>query len=168
MDFVNDLLPRATRAVDLLKRHGHMIAIAESSAGGLINAALLAVPGASACCLGGLVVYTYELRHAMLGISDDDVKGMTPSTEPYAMLAARALRQKMGCEWALAETGAAGPTGSRYGYPAGHACFALAGPRERSLTLETGSSDRAGNMLAFAAAGIDLLIEVVSARPDLT
>jgi nicotinamide-nucleotide amidase len=163
MDFIRDLLPRATRAVDLLKQHGHKIAIAESSAGGLINAALLAVPGASACCLGGLVVYTYELRHVMLGISDDDVKGMTPSTEPYAMLAARTLRQKMGCEWALAETGAAGPTGSRYGYPAGHACFALAGPRERSLTIETGSSDRAGNMLAFAAAGIDLLIEVVSA-----
>jgi len=163
MDFVNDLLLRATRAVGLLKQHGHQIAIAESSAGGLINAALLAVPGASACCLGGLVVYTYELREAMLGIGDNDVKGMTPSTEPYAMLAAQTLRRKMGCEWALAETGAAGPTGSRYGYPAGHACFAIAGPRERALTLETGSSDRAGNMMAFAAAGIDLLIEVVSA-----
>lgn len=163
---MHELLPRATRVVELLSARRQMIAVAESSAGGLINAALLAVPGASACCRGGLVVYTYELRRAMLGISDEDMRGMTPSTEPYALLAARRTRERVGTEWALAETGAAGPTGSRYGFPAGHACFAVVGPAvERSITLETGSSDRIANMHAFTAAALDLLAEVVAATP---
>jgi len=163
---VNELLPRAQRVITLLSARKEMIAVAESSAGGLINAALLAVPGASACCRGGLVVYTYEIRRALLGISDDEMRGMTPATEQYALLAAQRTRERVACDWALAETGAAGPTGSRYGFPAGHACFAVVGPGvERSLTLETGSSDRVANMYAFTAAALDLLAEVVAATP---
>ena len=159
------LLPLAGRAVKLLSARREMIVVAESSAGGLINAALLAVPGASACCRGGLVVYTYELRRALLGISDADMKGLTPSTEAYALLKARRAREKLSTEWALTETGAAGPTGSRYGYAPGHACFAVVGPGvERAITLETGSADRVANMEAFAAAAIELLIETVSAQ----
>jgi len=162
---MKELLPRAERAVKLLSARREMIAVAESSAGGLINAALLAVPGASACCRGGLVVYTYELRRAMLGISDAEMKGMTPSTEAYALLKARRVREKLSTEWALTETGATGPTGSRYGYAAGHACLAVAGPAvERAITLETGSADRVANMHAFAAAALELLIETVSAQ----
>ena len=108
-----ELLPRAIQVVALLSARKQMIAVAESSAGGLINAALLAVPGASACCRGGLVVYTYELRRAVLGISDEDMKDLTPSTEAYALLKARRTRERLATEWALTETGATGPTGSR-------------------------------------------------------
>ncbi len=163
---MKELLPRAERIVKLLSARKQMIAVAESSAGGLINAALLAVPGASACCRGGLVVYTYEMRRAILGISDDEMKGITPSTEQYALLKARRTREKLATEWALTETGATGPTGSRYGYPAGHACFAVVGPGvERAITLETGNSDRVANMHAFTAAALDFLAEVVAATP---
>ncbi len=163
---MRELLPHAERAVALLIARRQIIAVAESSAGGLITAALLAVPGASACVRGGIVVYTYEMRRALLGISDADMRGITPSTEQYALLAARRTRDKVASDWALAETGAAGPTGSRYGYPAGHACFAVAGPGvERSITLETGSSDRVANMHAFAAAALNLLIDAVTAAP---
>ncbi len=162
---MKELLLRAERAVKLLSARSEMIAVAESSAGGLINAALLAVPGASACCRGGLVVYTYELRRALLGISDAEMKDMTPSTEVYALLKARRVREKLSTEWSLTETGAAGPTGSRYGYAAGHACLAVVGPAvERAITMETGSTDRVANMHAFAAAAIDLLIETVFAQ----
>ena len=160
-----ELLPHAERVTKLLIARKQTITVAESAAGGLINAALLAVPGASACCRGGLVVYTYEIRRALLGISDEEMKGITPATEIYAMLAARRAREKVASDWALAETGAAGPTGSRYGYPAGHACFAVAGAVERTRTLETGSADRVANMYAFAAAALDLLAEVVAAVP---
>lgn len=160
-----ELLPHAERVTKLLIARKQTITVAESAAGGLINAALLAVPGASACCRGGLVVYTYEIRRALLGISDEEMKGITPATEIYAMLAARRAREKVASDWALAETGAAGPTGSRYGYPAGHACFAVAGLAECSRTLETGSADRVANMYAFAAAALDLLAEVVAAVP---
>jgi PncC family amidohydrolase len=163
---MDKLLPHAERAIVALKARHQTIAVAESSAGGLITAALLAVPGASACVRGGVVIYTYDMRRAILGIGDDEMKGITPSTEQYALLKARRLRDKLATDWTLAETGAAGPTGSRYGYPAGHACFAVAGPGiERAVTLETGSADRVANMQAFAAAALDLLTEAVAALP---
>lgn len=156
---MRDLIPHAEKVAALLKARGETIAIAESSAGGLINAALLAVPGASAYCLGGAVIYT---RKALLGLRDmraDMVQGMTPSTEAYALFKARAIRERFGADWGLAETGAAGPTGNRYGHAAGHACFAVAGRVERAATLETGSGDRVANMHAFAAAALQLLAQ---------
>jgi nicotinamide mononucleotide (NMN) deamidase PncC len=73
------------------------------------------------------------------------------------LLLARAVRQRLGATWGLAETGATGPTGNRYGDPAGHACLAVAGPAQRAITLETGQADRLANMRAFAAAALDLL-----------
>ena len=161
---MDKLLPHAERAIAALKAKNQTIAVAESSAGGLITAALLAVPGASACVRGGVVIYTYDMRRAILGIGDDEMRGMTPSTEAYALLKARRLREKAGTDWTLAETGATGPTGSRYGYPPGHACFAVAGPAStRATTLETGSPDRVANMHAFAAAALDFLAETVAA-----
>lgn len=161
---MDKLLPYAERATALLIARGETIAVGESSAGGLITAALLAVPGASACVRGGIVVYTYEMRRAILGISDAEMKGITPSTEQYALLKARRLRERCGSDWALTETGAAGPTGSRYGYAAGHACFAVAGPVELARTLETGSAERVANMQAFAVAALELMADVLAVR----
>src|SRR5690349_17026128 len=128
------------------------IAVAESSTGGLISAALLAVPGASAYFLGGAVVYTRTARRALLNIPDAALAEMRPSTEPYALLLAQTARERFSATWALSETGAAGPTGNRYGDAAGHSCIAISGTDERAITIETGSNDRAANMLAFAIA----------------
>lgn len=156
---MRDLIPHAEKVAALLKARGETITVAESSAGGLINAALLAVPGASAYCLGGAVIYT---RKALLGLRDmraDMMQGLTPSTEAYALFKARAIRERFGADWGLAETGAAGPTGNRYGDAAGHSCFAVAGRVERTATLETGSADRVANMHAFAAAALQLLAQ---------
>ncbi|MCW5575559.1 MAG: CinA family protein [Burkholderiales bacterium] len=159
------LLPHAERAIAALKARNQSIAVAESSAGGLITTALLAVPGASACVRGGVVIYTYDMRRAILGIADEEMKDFTPSTESYALLKARRLHERVKTDWTLAETGATGPTGSRYGYPPGHACFAVAGPGvEHATTLETGVADRVANMQAFAAAALDFLAEQVSRR----
>src|ERR1700716_212386 len=133
--------------------------IAESSAGGLISAALLAVPGASAYFLGGAVVYTRAARSALLAIPESALEGMRPSTEPYALLLARTARTRFGSTWSIAETGATGPTGNRYGDAAGHACIAIVGPVEKAQTLETGSADRLPNMRTFAQAALTLLLE---------
>jgi PncC family amidohydrolase len=152
-------LNTAGRVAQLLKDRQHTIAIAESSAGGLISASLLAVPGASAYFLGGGVIYTQRSRQGLLNITDHDMTGLRSSSEPYALLLARTVKQRLGATWALAETGAAGPTGNRYGDAAGHACFAVAGPLVRSGTLETGSPDRIGNMHAFTEAALQLLVE---------
>ncbi len=156
---MQSLLMAAEAVAKWLRARGETLAVAESSAGGLLSAALLAQAGASGFFLGGAVIYTGQARAALLGITPADMQGLRPSTEPYALLLARRMRERMGATWALAETGAAGPTGNRYGDAAGHACFAVAGPAEAAITLETASADRAANMHAFAAAALALLQE---------
>lgn len=151
------LLPTAQRIAALLTARRETLAVAESSAGGLISAALLAIPGASAYYLGGAVVYTRASRRLLLDLPDAALDGVPPSTEAYATMMARAATARFGATWALAETGATGPTGNRYGYDAGHACLAVAGPAERAITLETATPDRQANMRLFAAAALDLL-----------
>ena len=135
------------------------IAVAESSAGGLISAALLAVPGASAYFLGGAVVYTRDARRLLMEIGDAEMKGLRFSSEPYARLLASQMRQRFSTTWGLSETGAAGPTGNRYGDAAGHSCMAVAGPNHTVFTLETGSSDRQANMQVFAKTALELLLK---------
>ena len=149
------------RAGSLLKARGQTLAVAESSAGGLINAALVAVPGASAFYLGGLIVYTPVGRLELLGISKEQMKGMRSASEPYAALMAKTVREKLGATWGLAETGASGPTGNRYGDAPGHACIAVSGPVEAMITVETGSAAREANMWAFADRALKLLEECV-------
>ena len=142
---------------DLLKARGHTIAVAESSAGGVINAALVAVPGASAYYLGGSVIYTPKGRAALLGIGKDEMAGIRSASEPFATLLARRVRIHLGTTWGLSETGASGPTGNRYGDAAGHACIAVSGPVEAASTIETGSADREANMWEFARRALELL-----------
>ena len=154
---MDELRPLAAALAAQLIERKQTIAVAESSAGGLISAALLAVPGASAYFLGGAVIYTQAARRGLLGVPDEAVQGLRSSTEAYAVVKARAIRERLGTTWGLAETGTTGPTGNRYGDAAGHACLAVAGPVERALTLETGDGDRERNMLRFARAALQLL-----------
>ena len=140
----------------LLKERKQTIAVAESSAGGLINAALVAVPGASAFYLGGAVIYTKVGRTALLNIGAD-AKGLRSASEPYAKLMAHRVREKLGATWGLAETGASGPAGNSYGDAPGHACIAVSGPRGAVITVETGSADREANMREFTRRALQLL-----------
>ena len=154
METLSDL---AATIAARLKERRETVAVSESSTGGLISAALLAVPGASAYFLGGAVVYTRRARVALLGISDEAMAGMRSASEPYAALCAMTVRERHRSTWGLAETGATGPTGNRYGDPAGHSCIAIAGPSPRVTTLRTGSDDRAANMRGFAQRALEEL-----------
>jgi len=151
-----DLGALAAALAALLKLRAQTLAVAESSAGGLINAALVAVPGASAYYLGGAIIYTGASRVALLGIEVAEIKGLRSASEPMAQLLAHRVRDKLGATWGLAETGAAGPSGNRYGDAPGHACIAVSGPVEAVITLETGSADRQANMRAFARRALEL------------
>lgn len=154
---MDELGTMASAVGGLLKTRGHTVAVAESSAGGLISAALLAQPGASAYFLGGGVIYTQAARRALIRVPDEAMVGLRSSTEAYALVQARAARAMLATTWGLGETGATGPTGNRYGDAAGHACIAVAGPVERVITLETGSPDRTANMWRFTRAALELL-----------
>lgn len=153
------LLPIAEKVAALLKQRKETIAVAESSAGGLISAALLAVPGASAYYIGGSVLYTRQSWRAYRDFDEKIFAGARSVTEPNALIRAKFIRERMATDWGVSETGAAGPTGNTYGDPAGHVCLAVAGRVERAITLSTGSKDRAENMVAFAAAALNLLAD---------
>ena len=153
----DELIAQAAALARRLVERKETIGVAESSAGGLISASLLAVPGASAYFLGGGVIYTQAARRGLLQVPDEAVRGIRSSTEAYALVKARTIRERLGATWGLAETGASGPTGNRYGDAAGHACLAIAGPVERAVTLETGHGDRALNMRVFTRAALELL-----------
>lgn len=154
---MDDLDAIAAELGERLKARGETIAVAESSSGGLISAALLSVAGASKYYLGGAVVYTGKARMQLMDLPREAVAGMRSASEPYALLLARTARERFGATWGVSETGAAGPTGNGYGDAPGHTCIAISGPSEAALTIETGSDDRAANMRAFAAAALELL-----------
>lgn len=147
---------------------GETVGVAESSTGGLISAALLAIPGASAYFRGGGVIYTPRARAALVNITKDDMEGIRAASEPYALLLARRARDLLGATWGLSETGATGPSGNRYGDAAGHSCTAVVGATssefaERVITIETGSADRQINMRAFAMRALQQFAEVIGA-----
>ena len=146
----------------LLKARRQTLAVSESSTGGLVSAALLAVPGASAYFQGGAVVYTQAARVLLLGIDEAAMAGLRSASPGYAQLCARTVRERFGTTWGLAETGAAGPEGNRYGDAPGHSCLAVSGPVELVRVLETGAADRGANMEAFARALLALFGEALA------
>ena len=146
-------------AATLLIANKHTVSVAESSCGGLISAALVAVPGASAFYIGGGIIYTAQGGKALL---PERPKGVKSATQEFALFEARSIRERMGTVWGIGETGASGPSGNPYGNPPGHACVAVSGPIERAITLATGDSDRETNMWAFAKAALDLLAELAA------
>lgn len=164
---MHDPRPFAEMAAALLKERGERVAVAESSAGGLISAALLAVPGASAYYVAGGVVYTARALKGLLDVTKEDVasRGLRSSSEPYAAFLAETVRARHRADWGISETGAAGPTGNPYGDPAGHTCFAVAGPICATRMLRTGTADRWTNMNWFAEAALELLVQSLESAP---
>ena len=161
------LVEIGSRAGAALKAAGQTVAVAESSAGGVISAALLAVPGASAYFKGGGVVYTGDSKKALMAIADEALAEARAATETHALHLARSARQRLGADWGIGETGAAGPTGNRYGDAPGHTCIGVSGPVEMAITLETGSQERAAIMDAFATAALDLLARCIDRSEKL-
>src|SRR5215467_10585155 len=154
---MQDLILLAEKIADVLKKGRETVGVAESSSGGLISSALLAIAGASSYYQGGAVVYTLQSRRALLDLPDSAFAGLRGLSEELALILARGARQRFGTTWAVSEIGAAGPTGSRYGDPPGTSCIAVAGPAERALIIRTGNPDRVAKMRAFAAKALELL-----------
>ena len=158
----SELTERAAEIGARLRDRGESVAVAEGSAGGLISASLLSVPGASAYYLGGAVIYTREsVREWMAGpVPTPD--GMRGATEGFAEWLARSSIARLGATWGLAEAGAAGPP-NPYGDPAGHSWVVVSGPVTSARHILTGLDDRLENMLAFTRAALDHFIDTLDA-----
>ena len=157
------LLSLAARAAQLLQAQRETVGVCEGAAGGLISAALLSVPGASNYFLGGGVIYTLAASLGFIAGAVKPPENLRGASEPWALHLARSAVVKLGANWGIGEGGAAGPTGNRYGDPAGHAWVAIAGAREASRRVLTGDDDRVRNMAAFAEAALELLVEQLEA-----
>ncbi|KAA1284469.1 MAG: CinA family protein [SAR202 cluster bacterium] len=153
-----EILRLADRAATLLKESNQTIGIAESSSGGLISAHLLAIPGASRYFIGGSVIYTRVAQKGLLKVTDGQMDGLRASTEEYASLNAKTIKETLETTWGLSETGATGPSGNRYGDSAGHSCVGVSGPVSRAMTIETGVGEREQNMLSFTKEALGFLI----------
>ncbi|MSQ42281.1 MAG: CinA family protein [Dehalococcoidia bacterium] len=149
----------------LLTARNETVAVAESTTGGLVSAALLWVPGASRYFGGGGVTYTLNSRVALAGVPAEyyaNYRGTTP--EMLATLA-EAMRQRLGTTWCIAESGLAGPTSGRSGAPPGRTTMSVAGPVTRTEVIETGLAEREANMVAFTTATLRFLGDALRDAP---
>jgi PncC family amidohydrolase len=146
---------------DLLIERNETVAVSESTTGGLLSAALLSVGGASKYYVGGGVVYTLASRTALVGVPAEryvDYRGTTP--EMLAELA-ETIRHRLRATWGIAESGLAGPTGGRFGAPAGRTTLSVAGPVVRTEVTETGLTDREMNMVEFTTLALRFLSQAI-------
>ncbi len=156
----SELIDVAASVGSALRDRGETVAVAEGSAGGLVSAALLSIPGASAYYVGGAVIYTAAASRAWMVGEVDVPPGMRGATEEFAAWLAASARHKLDATWGLGEAGAAGPA-NPYGDPAGHTWLAVDGPAVATHNLLTGVDDRAANMVSFAVAALELLDRTV-------
>ncbi len=159
----SEITTAAQRIGSLLRDRDETVSVAEGSAGGLISAALLSIPGASAYYVGGTVVYTLAASRAWMAGEVDVPAGMRGATEAFAGYLAASVRRKVSSTWGLGEAGAAGPA-NPYGDPAGHSWLAVDGPQVVTRHVLTGLDDRSDNMIAFASAALELFGEVLEGR----
>ena len=131
---MNDIVKLSSEIANLLKKNKQTVSVIESSSGGLISSALLSQEGASTYYMGGQVIYTLQSIRAItdLRIRELKEKNIRSSSEPFVLLIAQKACSLYETDWAIGESGAAGPSGNGYGDPAGYSCFAVAGKKEKT------------------------------------
>ena len=132
----------AARIVAVLTEREQTLATAESLTGGLLGAAITAVPGASAVYRGGITAYATELKGVLLGVPAGLLAEHGPVYPGVAAAMAAGARDRLGATWGLATTGVAGPDPVD-GQPPGtvHIAASSGGPVTRSLTLPGGRDE---------------------------
>ncbi|KAF2665448.1 competence/damage-inducible protein-like protein cinA [Microthyrium microscopicum] len=154
----------------LLKEKGATVSVVESAAGGIISASLLAITGASAYHRGGLTLYSLQSRIAYSGWTEADVATYKGPTKDNVGQMAKHVRAQMKSSYTLGESGYAGPTGigSSPNRQPGFVALAVASEEGTyGRELNTGSSDRAENMLLFAGEALKLLKDVLMGNAKL-
>ncbi len=132
----------AARIVSVLGERGQTLATAESLTGGMLGAAITAIPGASAVYRGGIVAYATELKTVLLGVPADLLARHGPVHPDVAAAMAAGARDRLGATWGLATTGVAGPDPVA-GLPPGtvHIGASAGVPVTRALALAGGRND---------------------------
>ncbi|MGE0057737.1 MAG: CinA family protein [Dehalococcoidia bacterium] len=162
MAFLNDEQKAlANEIAALLIERGEKVAVAEATAGGIVSAALLWVPGASRYYAGGGVTYTLASRIALAGVPAETLENYRGTTPEMIATLAESMRQRLNADWCISESGLAGPTGGRSGAAPGRVTIGVAGPVSRTEVFETGVDDREANMIDFATKALRYLRDAI-------
>ena len=142
--FADDVLELAAKALQTARDHQVMIATAESCTGGLVSAALTAVPGSSDVFDCGFSTYSYKAKSSLLGVPQSILVERGAVSEDVAKLMAEGALAHSAADVAVALTGIAGPTGGLKDKPVGTVCFACAriGAKTRGQTRHFGDLGR--------------------------
>lgn len=156
----------AGEVLELLSVSGATLGVAESLTGGLLTSTLVAVPGASAVLRGGLVAYTTEMKHTLLGV-DLDLLARVGAVHPeIAAAMATGARDRLDATWAVATTGVAGPE-PQDGQPVGTVHVAVAGPDQVNVSLGLVlPGGRAAIRQAAVGAALELLLDHLRDQRD--
>ncbi|HEV2123677.1 MAG TPA: CinA family protein [Chloroflexota bacterium] len=150
-----------------LVARGETVAVAETTAGGLIAASLVEVVGASTWFLGSAVAYSAEAKSTWLKASPEVLGAAGVVSTVGAQTLAEAARRSLHATWGLAETGIAGPqTGRRSAKQVGLVYVAVSGPISAAKEIRTGLDGRTENQRAFATAALQLLDEALRLAPS--
>lgn len=150
--------PLAERVLHILITRGQTLAVAESLTGGLLAAALVEVPGASAAFRGGLIPYATELKTSLVGVPPDLLAARGPVDPDVAAALAAGARERCGADWGLATTGVAGPD-PQGGREVGTVYVASAGPGGPAVRLLHLPGDRHQVRSAAVDAALVLLLD---------
>jgi nicotinamide-nucleotide amidase len=156
----------AAAAGAALLRRGATLAVVEATAGGLLCARLVSVPGASAWFERGVVAYSAKAKRELTGIAAGLLRSEGAVSQAAVGAMAEGLRRRVGVDFALAESGIAGPqTGRRSGKPVGSAVMAVAGPARTVTEERIYAGSRVEVMEKIAERCLELLIEEVGSGP---
>ncbi|MFJ2868102.1 CinA family protein [Kitasatospora sp. NPDC087314] len=147
----------AVRTHEALRARGGTLAVAESLTGGLLAAALVDVPGASATFRGSVTAYATELKASVLGVDEGLLAVYGPVHPLVAGQMAEGVRRLLGATYGLATTGVAGPD-PQDGQPVGTVHLAVAGPEGTLVSSPRLSGGRARIRHGAVTAALELLV----------
>lgn len=154
------------QAGDLLRQYGLHLAVAESCTGGLISDRLTNIAGSSSYFIGSFVVYAYEAKVRLLGVSWQTLEAHGAVSQETVLEMARGVRRALGTDIGLAVSGVAGPGGGTPDKPVGTVWIGISTPdwdAARRYQLDRG--ERLQNKSAFADQALRLLVELLASQP---
>ena len=156
------MAPNAALVIDRAKVAGLTLATAESLTGGMVCAALVSTPGASAVVKGGVVAYSTAVKIGALGVDPQLIETEGPVAHAVALEMARGVRRLLGADVAVATTGAAGPE-PHGGREPGTVVIAVVGPFAERVTTVHIAGNRDDVMSGAVVVALEELAQVLSA-----
>lgn len=156
-----EVFPDSAAAGAALLGRGWTVAVAESCTGGLLGAALTAVPGSSRYVRGGVIAYDNDVKRALLEVDGEVLERHGAVSQEVALAMARGARRRLETDVGVAITGIAGPGAEEDGKPAGLVYVAVATPAADRVVRLDEDRGREANRAAAVTAALRLVLDLV-------